>query len=144
MRRARQRSEEHTSELQSRSDLVCRLLLEKKNNLEDAIFPNAPDSDLEHLLGGLEPSVGALAFAHLHIAYTRRWRHLLLADVASCGLPRDDDLRAAYGILTWQDHSWEAEIRRVVYDVKAVVKQIKMSGIPNVEKRIKVLTEARY
>src|SRR2546421_13030033 len=28
----RKRSEEHTSELQSRSDLVCRLLLEKKNN----------------------------------------------------------------------------------------------------------------
>src|SRR5437868_12411511 len=26
------RSEEHTSELQSRFDLVCRLLLEKKNN----------------------------------------------------------------------------------------------------------------
>src|SRR2546421_8856633 len=32
---ANYRSEEHTSELQSRSDLVCRLLLEKKNN----IFP---------------------------------------------------------------------------------------------------------
>src|SRR5438034_6523114 len=28
----RRRSEEHTSELQSHSDLVCRLLLEKKNN----------------------------------------------------------------------------------------------------------------
>src|SRR2546428_5821369 len=28
--RSRRRSEEHTSELQSRSDLVCRLLLEKK------------------------------------------------------------------------------------------------------------------
>src|SRR5206468_10877680 len=28
--RLRERSEEHTSELQSRSDLVCRLLLEKK------------------------------------------------------------------------------------------------------------------
>src|SRR5206468_12031085 len=27
------RSEEHTSELQSRSDIVCRLLLEKKNNI---------------------------------------------------------------------------------------------------------------
>src|SRR5690349_23710055 len=27
------RSEEHTSELQSRRDLVCRLLLEKKNDL---------------------------------------------------------------------------------------------------------------
>src|SRR6267378_1453369 len=29
-RQARARSEEHTSELQSRRDLVCRLLLEKK------------------------------------------------------------------------------------------------------------------
>src|SRR2546428_4139514 len=28
------RSEEHTSELQSRSDLVCRLLLEKKKRLQ--------------------------------------------------------------------------------------------------------------
>src|SRR5438105_11328786 len=31
LRRATMRSEEHTSELQSRVDLVCRLLLEKKN-----------------------------------------------------------------------------------------------------------------
>src|SRR2546421_1713856 len=30
---ARKRSEEHTSELQSRSDLVCRLLLEKKKKI---------------------------------------------------------------------------------------------------------------
>src|SRR5699024_11720474 len=29
------RSEEHTSELQSRFDLVCRLLLEKKNYMND-------------------------------------------------------------------------------------------------------------
>src|SRR2546428_10145510 len=29
------RSEEHTSELQSRSDLVCRLLLEKTKHIED-------------------------------------------------------------------------------------------------------------
>src|SRR2546428_9039055 len=33
------RSEEHTSELQSRSDLVCRLLLEKKNTSD--ISPTA-------------------------------------------------------------------------------------------------------
>src|SRR2546430_11129172 len=31
-RTSRSRSEEHTSELQSQSNLVCRLLLEKKNN----------------------------------------------------------------------------------------------------------------
>src|SRR5439155_4214701 len=33
LRHPRQRSEEHTSELQSRGHLVCRLLLEKKNKL---------------------------------------------------------------------------------------------------------------
>src|SRR2546429_7314800 len=32
------RSEEHTSELQSRLHLVCRLLLEKKKNTADVIF----------------------------------------------------------------------------------------------------------
>src|SRR2546428_6389517 len=37
------RSEEHTSELQSRSDLVCRLLLEKKKNIpiDESINQNA-------------------------------------------------------------------------------------------------------
>src|SRR5205823_14652356 len=35
-RRWQARSEEHTSELQSLAYLVCRLLLEKKNNLDDA------------------------------------------------------------------------------------------------------------
>ncbi len=113
-------------------------------NLEDAIFPNALDTALEHLLGELDSHVGALAFGHLHIAYTRRWQHLLLVDVGSCGLPRDEDHRAAYAILDWQNNNWQVEIRRVPYDVQEVVKQLKMCGIPNAEKRIKVLLEARY
>ena len=113
-------------------------------NLEDAIFPNASDSTLEYFLGGLDGDIGAMAFGHLHIAYTRQWRHLLLVDVGSCGLPRDEDLRAAYGILNWQDNRWNAEIRRVAYDVQAVVKQIKTSGMPNVEKRVKTLLDAKY
>src|SRR5688572_31625605 len=32
------RSEEHTSELQSQSNLVCRLLLEKKNNISNKLY----------------------------------------------------------------------------------------------------------
>src|SRR5438270_9002872 len=41
------RSEEHTSELQSQSNLVCRLLLEKKkkNNTFDTTVPRDHDSD---------------------------------------------------------------------------------------------------
>src|SRR5260221_5193153 len=38
------RSEEHTSELQSHSDLVCRLLLEKKKSL----IPYKPESKYAH------------------------------------------------------------------------------------------------
>src|SRR5258707_4769514 len=40
--RAAARSEEHTSELQSRQYLVCRLLLEKKNTIE----PSSPQRDV--------------------------------------------------------------------------------------------------
>src|SRR5207253_10523257 len=36
--RTSSRSEEHTSELQSRGHLVCRLLLEKKKNISDATY----------------------------------------------------------------------------------------------------------
>src|SRR3712207_7174641 len=38
MRRSKHRSEEHTSELQSRQYLVCRLLLEKKNKINIRIY----------------------------------------------------------------------------------------------------------
>src|SRR3712207_8361475 len=40
----RPRSEEHTSELQSRQYLVCRLLLEKNNTLPSALLAPAPAS----------------------------------------------------------------------------------------------------
>src|SRR2546427_6065901 len=52
-----ERSEEHTSELQSQSNLVCRLLLEKKNKLlRRALFPtrrnalHRPDDDARPFL----------------------------------------------------------------------------------------------
>src|SRR3712207_8022420 len=40
--RADERSEEHTSELQSRQYLVCRLLLEKKKSLTSSSSPSWP------------------------------------------------------------------------------------------------------
>src|SRR2546421_4027441 len=38
------RSEEHTSELQSRSDLVCRLLLEKKKNIITTVHKHTTEN----------------------------------------------------------------------------------------------------
>src|SRR5256884_6595552 len=48
------RSEEHTSELQSRLNLVCRLLLEKKKNEHKCTLPQ-PDTD--PLASLLDPAV---------------------------------------------------------------------------------------
>jgi predicted phosphodiesterase len=113
-------------------------------NQDESIYPSTPDSELEPFFGDLPSSIGAVGFGHLHVAYQRRWRHLLLVDTGSCGLPRDGDLRAAYAILTWQDNAWQAEHRRVPYDVAAVIRQIEESDMLNKKKRIKVLTEAKY
>src|SRR2546422_6412050 len=44
----RERSEEHTSELQSRLHLVCRLLLEKKNTGRGEISPTTSEPHPEH------------------------------------------------------------------------------------------------
>src|SRR2546428_7334471 len=46
----RRRSEEHTSELQSRSDLVCRLLLEKKNHASIVSFRPLPSTVPRHFV----------------------------------------------------------------------------------------------
>src|SRR6266699_6784229 len=53
--RTHSRSEEHTSELQSRPQLVCRLLLEKKNKL-----PGGPEYGTKqpHIWGRMESGAG--------------------------------------------------------------------------------------
>src|SRR5690349_23489507 len=48
-RRHRGRSEEHTSELQSRRDLVCRLLLEKKKLFSELYPRQVKANDMESL-----------------------------------------------------------------------------------------------
>src|SRR5256886_2930998 len=53
LRSISRRSEEHTSELQSQSNLVCRLLLEKKNT-QPAI-----DSALNELTAAASPAMAA-------------------------------------------------------------------------------------
>src|SRR5437868_10596979 len=56
----RERSEEHTSELQSRFDLVCRLLLEKKKDHKTTSLPafpiNTPNSYLNTLPSSISNS----------------------------------------------------------------------------------------
>src|SRR5256885_1986747 len=60
------RSEEHTSELQSPCNLVCRLLLEKKKNIPDT-YPDIGHHFLHHL-----PTLNQ----HIH-HISRAIRHIL-------------------------------------------------------------------
>src|SRR2546421_6370155 len=69
------RSEEHTSELQSRSDLVCRLLLEKKKKTDDSLrrshttsaeLPTQLRQPETELIQPVELSRSLLWAVHLH------------------------------------------------------------------------------
>src|SRR2546430_11614209 len=68
----RTRSEEHTSELQSQSNLVCRLLLEKKN---DSVRPTANDQRPMAYGSRLQPN-------ELHLRLRRRHARTRISPVA--------------------------------------------------------------
>src|SRR6202040_2725547 len=95
-----QRSEEHTSELQSRRDLVCRLLLEKKKNRRIEFPADVPEPH------GLSPRVGCergghglirLRFAILSItqAVPRSAHRLASTGSAKAGLDDQRDPQSA-------------------------------------------------
>src|SRR3712207_7119636 len=71
------RSEEHTSELQSRQYLVCRLLLEKKTNPQ-------PDAQLDHVQTAGRPRLGGrLVRLILDAARARKTLHSRLGTISS-------------------------------------------------------------
>src|SRR5258706_11614928 len=62
-RRARPRSEEHTSELQSLTNLVCRLLLEKKKKIEERLVAGC-DRQLTPCAFGSSQAKAKIRFQH--------------------------------------------------------------------------------
>src|SRR2546430_11215338 len=79
------RSEEHTSELQSQSNLVCRLLLEKKKTLHPPALPVVADLEIVMRPRARHPGCHRSALAH------RRPLHLD-ADPCLSLLLRDHDV----------------------------------------------------
>src|SRR2546427_347770 len=90
------RSEEHTSEIQSQSNLVCRLLLEKKNCTDDAphelslnavsMITSATTSRIASHAAPYPNTIRAECFAgvrHLHDAAKRRSVHFFFNDTAT-------------------------------------------------------------
>ena len=109
---------------------------------DEHVWPDADDAFLEHVTAGVVERT--IAFGHLHLPYVRAWRDKLFVNVASAGLPKDGDARAGYAILTERSGGWEVKHRRVGFDVERVVRDIEKSGMPDVEKRVRVLRRHRY
>lgn len=109
---------------------------------DEHVWPDAYDDTLERLFEGVVQRT--VAFGHLHLPYVRTWRGRTLVNVASAGLPKDGDAAAHYAILTWRSGGWEVQSRRVAFDVDKVARQLKRSGIPDLEQRVETLRRHRY
>jgi len=111
-------------------------------NDDEHVWPDAAADQLERLFGDVPAR--AFAFGHLHLPYARLWREKLLVCVASAGLPKDGDPRAHYAIFTLRADGWEHKSRRVPFDVEKVADQLMKSGIPDLERCLRVLRRHRY
>ena len=109
---------------------------------DEHIWPDADDAFLTRVTARVVERT--IAFGHLHLPYARVWRDKLFVNVASAGLPKDGDERAGYAILTQRSGGWQVKHRRVPFDVDKVARDIEKSGMPDAEKRIKVLRRRRY
>ncbi|MHB8872790.1 MAG: metallophosphoesterase family protein [Myxococcaceae bacterium] len=111
-------------------------------NLEESLDPTLDEASLRRYFQHLEAA--AVAFGHLHFPYRRRLGRMLLADVASAGIPRDGDLRPAYGIFTFTPRGWRVQIRRVRYQVRKATQAITARKVPGAPLLIHKLVEGRY
>lgn len=114
------------------------------HDLETKMTLEMSDDELRAVLG--EVPAAAIAFGHHHVAFTREVDGVLLADVSAVGNPKDGDLRAKYGILTWDEEgeSWTAEIVRLEYPVDETSAEMRASGMPGAETAIRNLLKASY
>ncbi len=111
-------------------------------NLEDSLDPTMDEGSVRKYLHHLDAA--AVAFGHLHFPYRRRVGRVLIADVASAGIPRDGDLRPAYGLFTFTPKGWRVQIRRVRYPVRKATQAISARKLPGAPLLIHKLIECRY
>lgn len=111
-------------------------------NLEESLDPTLDDVAIRRFFNHLDAA--ACAFGHLHFPYRRRVGRMLIADVASAGIPRDGDLRPAYGVFTFTPKGWRVQIRRVRYPVRKATQALTARRVPGGPLLIHKLVEARY
>jgi predicted phosphodiesterase len=111
-------------------------------NLEESLEPTLDEQTIRRVLGHLDAA--AVAFGHLHFPYRRRVGRMLIADVASTGIPRDGDLRPAWGLFTWTPRGWRLQIRRVRYALRKATQALTDRKVPGAPLLIHKMIEAKY
>src|SRR5262245_51841526 len=111
-------------------------------NLEDSLEPTLDELTVRRYLQHLDAA--AVAFGHLHFPYRRRIGRMLIADVASAGIPRDGDLRPAWGLFTFTPKGWRVQIRRVRYPVRKATLSLTERKVPGAPLLVHKMIEARY
>ncbi len=111
-------------------------------NLDDPIFPDTPEETIRPLIAEAEADI--IAHGHVHINNQRVVDGVRLVGVASAGLPRDGDWRAAWDIVEVEGEERKVSARRVEYDLDAAIRDFRASGMPNPENQIEILKGAGY
>jgi predicted phosphodiesterase len=92
----------------------------------DGVFGKTTDDELRQMLGDDPPSL--FVCAHTHVSLIRQIDKTLVVNVGATGLPFNSDPRAQYGVFTWQNNAWNAELRKVEYDREQTYRAFKTGG----------------
>lgn len=89
-----------------------------------------PDEDMEPVeKSAMAISEQALIFGHNHMQWTGMVYGRLLMNPGTVGVHFNPEMKAEYGILTYEHGSLTAKLRRVPYDFTALQSKLKSSGI---------------
>jgi predicted phosphodiesterase len=95
---------------------------------EATLYPDTPDDQVRPHLVDLEARL--LLYGHTHRPVDRVVDGVRLVNDGSAGLPLDGDPRPAYALLDFADGQCGVTIRRVAYDVEAVVAELEQVQHP--------------
>ena len=110
--------------------------------INEPMLPDTPDDELSDMVADV--SARLVVCGHTHRPMVRRVGSLTVVNVGSVGAPGDGDPRAGYGLLTWNGARWRATIRRVSYDVEAVIEQARRRGMPHAERLARTLRSGAF
>jgi len=89
---------------------------------ETNLYPDTPDDEIRPHLAGLDARL--LLYGHTHRPVDRTVGSVRLVNPGSVGLPLDGDPRPAYALLDFEGERCTVTIRRVEYDLEAVIAEL--------------------